>query len=88
MDELDIFPGASADSAHAGVEGDPAGLGPLVLTIDEAAERLRIRHSLMSALVRSGEVESVRIGRLRRIPADALAAYVRALRDRATARGA
>jgi len=44
----------------------------LVLTVEEAAERLGIGRTLMYALVTSGEVESVRIGRLRRIPADAL----------------
>jgi excisionase family DNA binding protein len=53
----------------------------LVLTIDEAAERLGIGHSLMYALVQSGEVESVRIGRLRRIPTECLAQYVQRLRD-------
>ncbi|MEK6437556.1 helix-turn-helix domain-containing protein [Pseudonocardia sp. T1-2H] len=52
----------------------------LVLTIEEAAERLRIGRTLMYALVSAGEVESVRIGRLRRIPADALTTYVQSLR--------
>jgi excisionase family DNA binding protein len=52
----------------------------LVLTIEESAERLGIGRTLMYALVSAGEVESVRIGRLRRIPADALTDYVQALR--------
>jgi excisionase family DNA binding protein len=52
----------------------------LVLTIEEAAERLGIGRTLMYALVSAGEVESVRIGRLRRIPADALTTYVQGLR--------
>jgi excisionase family DNA binding protein len=52
----------------------------LVLTIEEAAERLGIGRTLMYALVSGGEVESVRIGRLRRIPTDALDAYVATLR--------
>jgi excisionase family DNA binding protein len=55
----------------------------LVLTIEEAAERLGIGRTLMYALVSDGEVESVRIGRLRRIPADALVEYVRGLRGEA-----
>jgi excisionase family DNA binding protein len=53
---------------------------PLVLTIEQAAERLGIGRSLMYALVSSGEVESVTIGRLRRIPTDALVEYVARLR--------
>jgi excisionase family DNA binding protein len=52
----------------------------LVLTIEEAAERLGIGRTLMYALVSAGEVESVRIGRLRRVPTDALDAYVATLR--------
>jgi excisionase family DNA binding protein len=52
----------------------------LILTIEEAAERLGIGRTLMYALVSAGEVESVRIGRLRRIPADALTTYVQGLR--------
>ncbi|MBN9101137.1 MAG: excisionase family DNA-binding protein [Pseudonocardia sp.] len=59
-------------------ENTPALL--LVLTVEEAAERLRIGRTLMYALVAAGEVESVRIGRLRRIPTDALDAYVSTLR--------
>jgi excisionase family DNA binding protein len=52
----------------------------IVLTIEEAAERLGIGRTLMYAPVSAGEVESVRIGRLRRIPTDALDTYVRRLR--------
>lgn len=52
----------------------------IVLTIEEAAECLGIGRTLMYALVTAGEVESVRIGRLRRIPADALDRYVAGLR--------
>jgi excisionase family DNA binding protein len=52
----------------------------IVLTIEEAAECLGIGRTLMYALVTAGEVESVRIGRLRRIPTDALDRYVSQLR--------
>ncbi|GAA1870939.1 hypothetical protein GCM10009836_59540 [Pseudonocardia ailaonensis] len=55
----------------------------LVLTIEEAAERLGIGRTLMYALVSAGAVESVRIGRLRRVPTDALATYVEGLRGEA-----
>ncbi|MDN5914645.1 MAG: helix-turn-helix domain-containing protein [Pseudonocardia sp.] len=52
----------------------------IVLTIEEAAECLGVGRTLMYALVTAGEVESVRIGRLRRIPTDALDRYVSELR--------
>lgn len=54
----------------------------IVLTVEEAAELLGIGRTLMYALVAAGDVESVRIGRLRRIPRDALVVYVEELRWR------
>lgn len=53
----------------------------LVLTIEQAARRLGIGRTLMYSLVMSGEVESVMIGRLRRIPVECLAEYVIKLRN-------
>ena len=52
----------------------------LVLTIEQAARRLGIGRTLMYSLVTSGEVESVTIGRLRRIPVECLTEYVAKLR--------
>lgn len=52
----------------------------MVLTVEEAAERLGIGRTLMYALVKSGDVESIAIGRLRRIPLDALDDFVARLR--------
>lgn len=52
----------------------------LVLTVEEAAERLGVGRTFMFSLIRRSEVESVKIGRLRRVPADALEEYVRSLR--------
>lgn len=52
----------------------------LLLTVEEAAKRLGVGRTLMYALVKDGEVESVQIGRLRRIPADALFRYLEQLR--------
>jgi excisionase family DNA binding protein len=54
---------------------------PLVLTIEQAAKRLGIGRTLAYALVSSGEIESVTIGRLRRIPAECLTEYVDRLRQ-------
>jgi excisionase family DNA binding protein len=46
-----------------------------LLTVEAAAQRLSIGRTTMYALLKSGQINSVRIGRLRRIPADALTAY-------------
>jgi len=52
--------------------------------VEEAAERLRIGRTTMYALVSSGVVETVTVGRLRRVPPESLTEYVTALRsDRA-----
>lgn len=53
-----------------------------LLTVEEAARRLRIGRTTCFRLVRAGEIESVTVGRLRRVPADAVPAYVAKLRHR------
>lgn len=55
----------------------------LLLRIEEAAKQLGIGRSLMYRLVMSGAIESVRLGRLRRIPAECLGEHVRRLREEA-----
>ena len=67
----DLLP-ARADSLSAPL--------PLVLTVEQAAERLGVGRTVMYALVSSGAVESVLIGRLRRVPADALVTFLDELR--------
>lgn len=52
----------------------------IVLTVEEAAERLGIGRTLVYALVRRGDIESISIGRLRRIPCDAVDDFVDRLR--------
>ncbi len=47
----------------------------LLLTVEAAAERLSISRTRMYALIKSGEVASVRVGRLRRVPVAALDAF-------------
>ncbi|TDW91274.1 excisionase family DNA-binding protein [Kribbella sp. VKM Ac-2566] len=44
----------------------------IFMTVEEAAKALRIGRTRMFALIASGEVESVLIGRSRRISIDAL----------------
>ncbi|MFF0431856.1 excisionase family DNA-binding protein [Streptomyces sp. NPDC004327] len=55
-----------------------------LLTVEEAARRLRIGRTLCFRLVGSGELESVVVGRLRRVPPAAVHDYV--TRFRATNR--
>jgi excisionase family DNA binding protein len=50
----------------------------VALTVEEAARRLGVGRTTMYALLASGEIPSVTIGRLRRIPAEALSVYVAA----------
>jgi excisionase family DNA binding protein len=58
-------------------DGQPDGL---LLTVEEAARRLRLGRTLVYRLISSGELESVTVGRLRRVPAECLADYVAGLR--------
>ncbi len=56
---------------------DPAGPPPTrtLLSVEAAATQLSIGRTTMYALLKTGAITSVRIGRLRRIPAEALTAY-------------
>jgi excisionase family DNA binding protein len=47
----------------------------LLLTAEEAAQRLNIGRTQMFALIKSGEIVSVQIGRLRRIPLISIERY-------------
>jgi excisionase family DNA binding protein len=47
----------------------------VLITVEEAAERLHIGKTKTYALVKAGEIESVLIGRLRRIHIDAINSY-------------
>ena len=48
----------------------------LLLSVVEAAHRLDIGRTLMYELLTSGQIESVHVGRLHKVPADALEAFV------------
>lgn len=52
----------------------------VLLTVEEAAERLRIGRTSMYRLVSIGAIETVTVGRLRRVPPECLAEYVARLR--------
>lgn len=57
--------------------------GPLLKTPEGAAELLEVGRTKVYELMSSGELESVKIGRARRIPTAALADYVARLREQA-----
>ncbi len=63
-------------------------MNKLLLTTDEAAEVLGVGRTTVYELLNAGLVESVRIGRSRRIPRAALVAYVDRLRGVAGAEAA
>lgn len=52
----------------------------VLLTVEEAARRLGIGRTLCFRLISTGQLESVPVGRLRRVPADAVHDYVTRLR--------
>ncbi|NEB21888.1 MULTISPECIES: helix-turn-helix domain-containing protein [Streptomyces] len=64
---------ATVDIAPLVEAGEPA---PVLLTVEEAARCLRVGRTTCYALIRAGELESLTIGGLRRVPADAPAAYL------------
>jgi len=55
----------------------------LVLTVDEAAERLRVSRWTLYNLIRSNQLRTVKIGRRRLVPANALAEYLDQLTEEA-----
>jgi excisionase family DNA binding protein len=52
----------------------------LLLTITEAAARLGFGRTFTYELVKAGDIETVTVGRSRRVPADVLVEYVDRLR--------
>ena len=51
----------------------------LLLTVEEAAEVLAVGRTTVFHLIRTGRIASVRIGRARRVPMDALLDFSREL---------
>lgn len=54
-------------------------VSPLLLRPEEAAHALRVGRSKVYDLIRTGELQSVKVGGSRRVPMAALAAYVASL---------
>ncbi|RSN59586.1 excisionase [Actinomadura sp. WAC 06369] len=54
-----------------------------LLTVPEVMAALRLGRCKVYDLIRSGELESVKVGRARRVPADAVDAFIDNLREEA-----
>lgn len=49
---------------------------PPLLTPSEVADRLRVSANTVRSLIRSGEIESIRVGRQLRVSEDALSRFI------------
>ena len=58
-----------------------ATVGLVLLRPEQAAEALSIGRTAVFALIRSGQLRSIKVGGLRRVPASALADFVRQLEE-------
>ena len=56
----------------------------VLLTVEEAARRLRIGRTTAYRLVAEGQLASIQIGHLRRIPVDAVTSFVQNRRTATT----
>jgi excisionase family DNA binding protein len=52
-----------------------SGTPRVLLTVEQAAERLNLGRTTTYALIKTGQLGSVKVGRLRRIPVAAITAY-------------
>jgi excisionase family DNA binding protein len=68
------------ETSRHGETANAHGFGPLLLTPEQAATSLAICRTKVYELLRSGQLESVRIGSSRRIPSEAIHDYVGRLR--------
>jgi excisionase family DNA binding protein len=70
---LDAIRKAIRDELRAERRRDAA---PEMLTITDVAAALKVRERHVQTLVHAGEIRSVKIGRCRRIPSDAVESYI------------
>ena len=55
-------------------------VAPLLVSVEEAARVLAVGRSMLYELIAADQLETVHIGRCRRVPVDALQSYVERLR--------
>lgn len=79
---LKLITATTPERRQAGIDGSPIvnltiqADDRLLLTVVEAARRLEISRSVLYELIASGDIQSIHVGRSRRIPADALTDYI------------
>ncbi|TYB49330.1 helix-turn-helix domain-containing protein [Actinomadura chibensis] len=56
-------------------------MSELVLTVDEAADRLRVSRWTLYNLIRSNQLRTLKIGRRRLVPVDAIAELLNELME-------
>jgi excisionase family DNA binding protein len=78
-----LAPGTQAGRTPQGSPPVPGGLGKRLYRVQEAAEALGLSRSTIYEQMRSGRLRSVKIGRSRRIPAQAITEFVELLRREA-----
>jgi excisionase family DNA binding protein len=76
---VDTYASTHTGTNRAGWAGDATDPPRELLRVEEAAARLAIGRTYMFALLRDQVIDSVKVGRLRRVPADALTAYITSL---------
>ena len=73
---LGLFSRTAAATTTQDVNNDPS--TPLLLTVDEACESLHISRPTLYGLITDGSIRSIKIGRARRIPLEALERFIEA----------
>lgn len=71
---LDDIRKAIRDELRAARRRDAA---PRLLEISDVAEALKVSERHVQTLLHAGEIASVKVGRCRRVPADAVKTYIR-----------
>ncbi len=70
------------DSAESATVGSEEPSEPLACTIREAARLLSLGTRKVEYMIQTGELESIKIGRARRIPREAIDAYIKERREK------
>jgi len=60
-----------------------AGTGPRLLTVQEACDQLRVGRWMLYHLIRTGQLQTIKIGSRRLVPVEAINTFIDAHRRRA-----
>ncbi|MBC7279152.1 helix-turn-helix domain-containing protein [Nocardioides sp.] len=64
---------------------NPLQIPPVLYRVEEAAEALRLSRTAVYDLIRAGDLRTVKIGRRRLVPIDALSEWVASLTEKGAA---